>query len=126
MATVRMTLTQAMRDNGIDVSDPDFDSVAIKSVPGLLKKVWPSGTKAMSLPKSIYVNAETLAKIVSGDAQKLLRHEAVHIEQWRREGRIGFLTKYLTAYVKGRLAGLPHRKAYLAIPFEREAVSRSE
>lgn len=126
MPTATMTLSEAMRHNGIDGADPFFDSVGIKPAPGLLRKVWPSGIKAMSLPKTIYVNAETLAKIISGDAPRLLRHESVHIEQWRREGRIGFLAKYLSAYLRGRAAGLPHSVAYRAIPFEREASSRSE
>jgi hypothetical protein len=121
-----MTLSEALAGNGVDAPDSAYDFVAIKTAPSWLRAVWPSGIKAMSLPKTIYVNAETLAKIVSGDAPRLLRHEAVHIEQWQREGRIGFLSKYLTAYLKGRAAGLPHAVAYRAIPVEREAVSRSE
>ena len=122
----RLTLAAAMRTNGIDTFDPGFEGVGISTAPWWLKAVWPKGIRAMSLPRRIYVNAETLADIVAGEAEELLRHEAVHIEQWRREGRVGFLAKYLSSYVKGRAAGLPHAVAYRAIPFEREASSRSE
>lgn len=126
MPASRMSLTDALRDNGIDVADTAYDDVAVKSAPSLLKKVWPKGIKAMALPRRIYVNAETLAKIVAGEAEELLRHEAVHVDQWRREGRVGFLAKYVAAYLKGRASGLPHSVAYRAIPFEREASSRTE
>ncbi len=122
----RLTLAAAMRTNGIDTVDPSFEGVDIRTVPSWLKAVWPKGIRAMSLPTRIHVNAETLARIIAGEAEELLRHEAVHIEQWRREGRVRFLAKYLSSYVKGRAAGLPHAVAYRAIPFEREASSRTE
>ena len=51
----------------------------------------------------------------------LLAHELVHVRQWRELGAVPFLWRYLRAYVRGRLHGLPHRDAYNAIPFEREA-----
>lgn len=51
----------------------------------------------------------------------LLRHEQVHVGQWRRLGVVGFLTRYVAAYVRGRLAGYPHVGAYRRIPLEIEA-----
>ena len=51
----------------------------------------------------------------------LLAHELVHVRQWRELGALRFLWRYLGAYLRGRLAGLGHRDAYAAIPFEREA-----
>lgn len=126
MPAPTMTLAEAMRRNGIDAPDPAFDSVAVTAAPGWLRKVWPKGVKAMALPRRIYVSAEALARIAAGEAGELIRHEAVHVDQWRREGWIGFLAKYLAAYLKGRAAGLPHSVAYRAIPFEREASSTSE
>jgi len=126
MPAPRLTLAAAMRANGIDADEPRYEAVDVSAAPAWLRTVWPKGIKAMALPKRIYVNAETMVKILAGEAEELLRHEAVHVEQWRREGRVGFLAKYLAAYVKGRAAGLPHAAAYRAIPFEREASSRIE
>ena len=51
----------------------------------------------------------------------LLRHEAVHVRQWRRYGVVGFLVRYLSSYVIWRLRRKGHRGAYLRIPLEVEA-----
>jgi hypothetical protein len=55
----------------------------------------------------------------------LIGHELVHVEQWRTQGAVRFLARYLSAYVKARRAGLAHWDAYRAIPFEQEARLRS-
>jgi hypothetical protein len=51
----------------------------------------------------------------------LLRHELVHVAQYRRLGFIGFLARYLASYFAFRLSGYPHWAAYRRIPFEIEA-----
>ena len=51
----------------------------------------------------------------------LLRHELVHVRQWRRHGVVGFVVRYVGAYLVGRVRGLSHRSAYLRIPLEIEA-----
>lgn len=51
----------------------------------------------------------------------LLAHELVHVRQWRELGPGRFLWRYLGAYVRGRMAGLGHQRAYEAIPLEVEA-----
>lgn len=51
----------------------------------------------------------------------LLRHEQVHVRQWRRYGVVGFLVRYVGSYLIGRLRGRDHRGAYLHIPLEIEA-----
>jgi len=122
----RLTLAAAMRTNGIDTADTRYDRVDVKPAPSMLQRVWPAGIKAMALPRRLYVNSQTMTQILAGEAEELLRHEAVHIDQWRRHGRVGFVAKYLADYVKGRAAGLSHAAAYRSIPFEQEATSRNE
>ncbi|HYZ97377.1 MAG TPA: DUF4157 domain-containing protein [Acidimicrobiales bacterium] len=56
---------------------------------------------------------------------RLLRHELEHVEQWRRHGVVGFLRRYLGAYLRWRVRGYPHRAAYLRIPLEIEAEWRA-
>lgn len=51
----------------------------------------------------------------------LLRHEAVHVRQWRELGVVGFLRRYLGSYLRWRLRGYGHEGAYLRIPLEVEA-----
>jgi hypothetical protein len=55
-----------------------------------------------------------------GDA-RLLRHELVHVRQWRDYGVVGFLMRYLGAYLRWRAMGYRHKNAYRRIPFEIEA-----
>ena len=55
----------------------------------------------------------------------LIRHELVHVGQYRRLGVPGFLVRYLAAYLGGRLRGHSHSGAYLRIPYEIEAEWRA-
>lgn len=52
---------------------------------------------------------------------RLLRHELVHVRQWHDYGVVGFLARYLGAYLRWRLMGYRHKNAYRRIPFEIEA-----
>lgn len=51
----------------------------------------------------------------------LLRHELVHVAQYRREGLVPFLYQYLREYLILRADGLEPVEAYRSISFEREA-----
>lgn len=51
----------------------------------------------------------------------LLRHELVHVRQWRHYGLVRFMTRYGAGYLRGRLHGYGHHQAYLRIPLEIEA-----
>lgn len=70
--------------------------------------------------------AITLGRLVSvrswaADSERLLRHELVHVRQWRELGVVGFLVRYVGAYLRWRLVGYPHWAAYRRIPLEVEA-----
>jgi len=54
-------------------------------------------------------------------SDRLLRHEAVHVRQWRELGAVRFLVAYLGAYLRWRLRGCSHWGAYRRIPLEVEA-----
>jgi hypothetical protein len=51
----------------------------------------------------------------------LMRHEMVHVRQWRRMGHVGFAARYVASYALWRLRRKGHRGAYLRIPMEVEA-----
>ena len=53
--------------------------------------------------------------------ERLISHELVHVRQWRELGYLGFLRRYLGAYLRWRLHGYPHWGAYRRIPLEIEA-----
>ncbi len=59
---------------------------------------------------------------LSADQERIiLSHEMIHVAQVERLGWLRFYTSYIVYYIKGRLKGLSHKDAYLAIPFEAEA-----
>ena len=51
----------------------------------------------------------------------LVRHEAVHVRQWRTLGFGGFVRRYLGSYLRWRARGYGHWAAYRRIPLEIEA-----
>lgn len=79
----------------------------------------PPGAEAVTLGRIICVR-----RSAAGD-ERLLRHELVHVEQWRRLGVVRFLGRYLSAYARWRLRGYSHWGAYRRIPLEVEAEWRS-
>lgn len=71
-------------------------------------------------------DAITLGRVVSvrtraASSSRLLRHEAVHVRQWRELGVVGFLGRYVGAYLRWRFRGYGHWAAYRRIPLEVEA-----
>lgn len=79
----------------------------------------PPGYAAITIGRLVIVRRDA-----AGD-ERLLRHELVHVEQWRRYGAVGFLRRYLGAYLRARWQGHGHREAYRRIPLEVEARERS-
>lgn len=75
----------------------------------------PPGAAAITLGRLVSVRRR-----FAGD-ERLLRHELVHVRQWRDLGTIRFLVRYLGAYLRWRLRGYGHWAAYRRIPLEVEA-----
>lgn len=55
----------------------------------------------------------------------LLRHELEHVRQYREQGFVGFLRRYVLDYLGLRLRGWGHDAAYRRIPAEIEAEWRT-
>lgn len=75
----------------------------------------PPGAAAMTLGPLVLVRRRA-----AGDV-RLLRHELVHVRQWRQLGVARFLWRYLGSYLRWRLLGHRHWDAYRRIPLEVEA-----
>ena len=75
----------------------------------------PRGSSAITIGRLISVRRR------AADDETLLRHELVHVEQWRRFGVAGLLVRYLGAYLRWRLLLHGHKDAYRRIPLEIEA-----
>jgi hypothetical protein len=57
----------------------------------------------------------------SKTTKKLIRHETKHVEQVYKYWILGFYVVYLYQYLKNRIKGMNHQKAYWNNPFEIEA-----
>jgi hypothetical protein len=75
----------------------------------------PPGASAITIGSVVSVRTAAVAD------ERLLRHEAVHVRQWRELGFVRFLWRYLGAYLRWRLRGYDHWAAYRRIPLEVEA-----
>lgn len=73
------------------------------------------GASATTLGRVIFMRESAVG------SDRLLRHELVHVRQWRRLGVTGFGVRYLRAYARWRLRRYPHWAAYRRIPLEIEA-----
>jgi hypothetical protein len=81
----------------------------------------PRGSAAITLGRLVIVRRGAVTS-------RLLRHEEVHVRQFRQVGPIRFITSYLVHYVRWRARGYSHSAAYRRIPLEVEAywLERSE
>lgn len=81
------------------------------------------GASGVALGRRLFFSSAG-ARLLDGGAAAaagLAAHEVAHVLQYRRHGFFGMLARYLGDYLRGRLARLGHRGAYLAIGFECEA-----
>lgn len=74
----------------------------------------PPGADAITLGTLVIVRRGKVSDYI-------LRHELVHVRQWRRYGRAGFIVRYLGSYARWRLRRKGHHGAYVRIPLEIEA-----
>lgn len=81
----------------------------------ILTKHAAPGASATTLGRFIFMRTEARG------SRRLLRHELVHVRQWRVLGAPGFARRYLGAYLRWRLRRYPHWAAYRRIPLEIEA-----
>lgn len=94
------------------------EQVTVRSLPA--RAPLPRWVAAITLPWCVYVRRD----ILDGEPDRLARlivHELVHARQWRTHGPVGFVRRYLSDYLRGRMARLSHREAYLRIRLEEEA-----
>ena len=73
------------------------------------------GADATTLGRFVFVRERAV------DSRRLIRHELVHVRQWRRLGVAGFSVRYLGAYLRWRVRRYPHWAAYRRVPLEIEA-----
>lgn len=99
--------------------------VQVKVASKLFRRFWAKGIAAVALPTGIFVQPTVMDRFRSGAeperSGRLIVHELMHIEQWRRLGAIRHVTQYVGDYLRRRFRGFGHWEAYQAIRLEQEA-----
>ena len=103
----------------------DPAKIKVRVASPFFRRFWAKGIAAVSLPNGIFVQPAVMDRFRSGAeperSGRLIVHELMHIEQWRRLGPIRHIAQYLGDYFRNRLDGFGHWEAYLAIRIEQEA-----
>jgi hypothetical protein len=103
----------------------DPGRVKIRVGPIWFRPVWGRRISAIALPWGIYVRPQVMERMAAGSEPvrntRLVVHELVHIEQWRRFGPVGLLRRYLSDYLVARLRRKSHWDAYRGVRTEVEA-----
>ena len=101
------------------------ERVRIRVGPIWFRAVWGRRIAAVALPWGIYVRPPVMNRLVTGAEPlrntKLIVHELVHIEQWRRFGAVSLIVRYLGDYLHSRIRGKSHWEAYRGVRTEVEA-----
>jgi hypothetical protein len=105
----------------------DASKVKVRVASPLFRRFWAKGIAAVALPNGVYVQPSVMERIRAGAepqrSGKLLVHELMHIEQWRRLGAFRHVTQYSGDYLRGRFSRKGHWESYRAIRLEVEARS---
>lgn len=121
-----------LRAAGIDPRDlnevmPRVDpaKVKVRVASPLFRSFWAKGIGAVALPIGIYVQPAVMERFRTGAeperSGRLIVHELMHIEQWRRLGPFRHITQYVGDYLRGRWQRSGHWESYRAIRLEQEA-----
>ncbi len=128
----RAPAADLLRTAGIDpdslaVLMPHVDpvQVVVRVARPWFRRLWARGIVAVALPTGVFVQPNVMERFRSGVEPerwgKLIVHELMHIEQWRRLGAVRHVSQYSADYVRGRFQGFGHWESYKAIRLEVEA-----
>ncbi|MEE8457200.1 MAG: DUF4157 domain-containing protein, partial [Acidimicrobiia bacterium] len=86
------------RKAGVDTGDLDLSEVSVRMMPYWMQVALGTSVAAITIGNNIFVAQDRYESVVSGKSPALLLHELVHVDQWRREGGVAFMSRYATEY----------------------------
>ncbi len=103
--------------------------VKIRVGPFWFRPFWGPKIAAIALPWGIYVRPAVMQRLRSGAEPvrnaRLIVHELVHVEQWRRLGGLRLILRYGFDYGRGLMRTRSHWEAYRSVRTEVEARAAS-
>lgn len=128
----RAPASDLLRSAGIDPADlcglmprVDPDEVVVRVARPWFRRIWAKGIVAVALPTGVFVQPTVMERFRAGTESerwgRLIVHELMHIEQFRRLGAFRHVSQYTADYLRGRRQGFGHWESYKAIRLEVEA-----
>lgn len=101
------------------------ERVDIRVGPAWFRPFWGRRIAAIALPWGIYVRPHVMDRLRAGREPqrnaRLIMHELVHVEQWRRLGGLRLIGRYAADYLLGLARHRSHWEAYRGVRTEVEA-----
>ncbi len=102
----------------IEVPDVPLDGVTFRPMPPVLERLIGKRASAITIRSTVFVRSDVIDAVVAGSRPELAAHELVHVRQWRQQGSVRFLWRYVSDYLRLRILGLGHDDAYRRIGAE--------
>ena len=90
--------------------------------PPVISLILAENVVAITFGRNIWIHPRVVER-VPDFLNPILRHELAHVAQYKRDGMLRFLGRYLFEYFRGRFRGLGHQQSYASISYEIEARS---
>ncbi|HSJ71855.1 MAG TPA: hypothetical protein VLA29_09455 [Acidimicrobiia bacterium] len=103
---------------GIDVPGVPLDGVGFRQMPSVLERLIAKRVSAITIRSTVFVRSDIVDAVMAGAMPELTAHELVHVRQWREQGAVRFLWRYVAEYLRLRAFGLGHDDAYRRIGAE--------
>ena len=101
------------------------ENIKIRVGPVWFRPFWGGRIAAIALPWGIYVRPHVMQRLVTGAEPhrnaRLILHELMHVEQWRRFGGPRLVARYSGDYLRGLVSTRSHWEAYRGVRTEVEA-----
>jgi hypothetical protein len=110
--------TLVVSRSGIEVPGVPLEGVTFRPMPSVLERLIGKRASAITVRSTVFIRSDTVAAVIAGAKPELTAHELVHVRQWREQGAVGFLCRYLSEYLRLRAFGLGHDDAYRRIGAE--------
>lgn len=103
---------------GLDLPGVPLDRVAFRRMPSALEWLIGDRASAITIGYTVFIRSDIINAVAAGAMPELTAHELVHVRQWREQGAVRFLWRYVSEYLRLRMLGLGHDDAYRRIGAE--------
>ena len=98
----------------------DLERLLVREASSLFEKLVLRNGTAIALPHVVYMHKRAY-RSRRAELAPLVVHEAIHVSQWRQNGKLRFAATYASDYFRGRIRRHGHERAFQEIRYEVQA-----